>query len=224
MSRKQKAWVKLFGIIVILVLLVAGGLALLSNYLNAHDSNFILVLGGRPVLKLGEDAKTAFPPEIESAFTKSVNPGGLTQRVPKYIQNVLVDHEESGVIFASELNTTEQKRYRVSNLTSYMCAAPIMVTVDLPQKVDPKKDLPNYVFFFNGDGYRGNVAPDALNNFRQDLVRGDPAKLYLLRPVPDKDGTYPLVHIILFTSNKSCVNTSYSGIVTPDANITPNAK
>ena len=56
-----------------------------------------------------------------------------------------------------------------------------MVTVDTPQKVDPKTDLTNYVFLFNGDGFRGNLAPDALNNFLQDLVSGDSAVVTPLR-------------------------------------------
>ncbi len=213
------------------ILLLASAFALLTVFiLGVHllllytDRGFEVVIAGKRILQLGGFVQSVWSQSIESAFEKKIGSDGQTIRIPKYVANVIVDHEVEGILYAHEFNSLEQRRYRFNNDTSYICAAPDMVTVHTPQSVNPKIDLVNYGFIFNGDAFRGNLAPDALNNFRQDLISGDPAKLYLLRPMQDKDGTYPLVHVILFTSNSSCVNTSYNGEAIPDTNVTPNAK
>lgn len=176
-------------------------------------------------MRLGTSTESEYPQQIESAFEKKYDRLGQSVRIPKYIEDTFVNSETDGVITATVVNTQSQRRYRFQSYTSYICAAPNMVHVGDPNvSITPQKNLANYVFEFHGDNYRGNLMPDAINNFRQDLNTGDPAKLYLLRPTPDKDGTYPLVHVILFTSNASCVNTSFNGNALPDASVTPNAK
>ena len=222
MPVRVKRWLVGIGI----AIAVASVLILIINFVLLYTRlGFIFNIGGLQLIKLGTATESVYPPQIESAFEKTTNKQGLVMRIAKYIDDVQVNSEENGVVIATHLGTQSQRRYSFHDYTSYMCGDPTMVSANIPKvSIDPKKDLAKYLFIFQGDGFRGNEMPASLNNFRQDLNNGDPAKMYLLRPTPDADGTYPLVHVILFTSNDSCVNTSFNGAAIPDANVQPNAK
>lgn len=219
MGKNGKWFIIVPGLIVILLIALIVGLNffLLSKGLSTDISVF-----GYRILHLGVAKVNLFPNNIASAFEVVNQQNGFPIRVGKYIQNVTIDHESDNIVYATEIGSAVQKQYKFTNDTSYMCAAPQMVTVDgAPQQVDPQKDIANFAFFFNGDGYRGDLAPNAIIDFRQDLAKGDAAKLYLLSPAPDSDGMFSLVHVILFTSHTGCVNMLYNGNAVQNPSVTP---
>jgi len=190
-------------ILAIVMIVIIVGCIGLHYYLLTQNRYLVFHLGGRQLLKLGTSLSLA-PQDIEAGFNRITNAAGTNVRIPKYIHDVLVSREEHGVFYATEIGGSEERRYRWTDSTGYICVAPDMATVAIENPVDPKKDLANYVFVFYGGDFRGNYSRIGLLEARNDLVPGDPAKLYLKTDQPGADGTYELLNVALFTSHETC--------------------
>lgn len=205
----MSVWKKLAIVFIPLIFLITG-LIVWHIFLLTRNDGVIFKLGPFPALKLGIERVNVFTPKLEKSFIPVEVKGdpslsNVRVRSPKYEQNVYVDYEESGKIYGRLVGTNEQRVYKWKDDTGYWCGTPKMMAVTVDGKsLDPQKEFPKYKFFIFGDKYRGVVGDIALEGIREDVVKGDGAKAYLASEVPNVDGSFDLVGLILFTTKDEC--------------------
>ncbi|HHT9138684.1 MAG TPA: hypothetical protein ACFYEK_15745 [Candidatus Wunengus sp. YC60] len=195
---------------IVLIVFVIAVLSLLAAHLYLLESNqgIQLHIGNWNIIRLGSP-DAFFPSQFEQSFVP-FSKDAPDIRKPRYERNTWYVSEDQGDILAKDMQSGQQSKFSWNDNTHYLCVSPANATVPgVKTKVDPAKELQNYVFLNTGNNIGGTSAADiGYYMFKRDVEKDTPIKFILENETLNNDGGYTILSAIVFTSHKTCVKPS----------------